>query len=109
MVKYDSVSGLEYEVKRPGESRLYDFDFSRLLSTGETIASVTGVTQTNRGNVVGSTALTIGAPSTDSGSLVQARISDGTDDEDYCLEAEAVTSDSNTLICAGYLYVRAAC
>ena len=109
MRNYDSASGLEYEVKRPGESRLYDFDFTKLLSTGETIASVTSVTQTNRGNVAGSSDLTIGAPSDDGASLAQARISAGTDGEDYCLEAEVVTSGGNTLICAGYLYVRAAC
>lgn len=109
MPSYDPNSGLEYEVKRPGESRLYDFDFSKLSSSGETISTVAGVTQTKRGNVTGSSDLTIGSPSTDNASLVQVRISGGTDDEDYCLEAEVVTSDGNTLICAGYLYVRAAC
>lgn len=109
MPKYDEDSGLEREVKRPGESRLYDFDFSKLLNTGEIISSVTGVTQTKRGNVVDSVNLTIGTPSDNGAALAQARISGGTDDEDYCLEAEVVTSDGNTLICAGYLYVRAAC
>lgn len=84
--------------KRPGESRLYDFDFAGVMATGETISTVTGVTATPTG-------LTVGATSS-SGTIAQVRLSGGTDRTIYELTCTVTTSASNTLELVGRLQVR---
>ena len=101
----DPITGLEALVKQPSESRLYTFDFTALLSTN-TISSVTSIVQINQNLVSGSSALTLGSPTTDNTSLVQIRVEDGTDLEDYKLTAIIVDSGGNTLEGEGLLRVR---
>jgi len=80
-------------------------DFSALLAAGETLSSVSSISQAARGNVQGAASLNIGAGST-SGSKVQFRISGGTNGEDYKITVVVTTSQGNTLEGEGWLYVR---
>lgn len=101
----DAKTGLPYLTKQPSEDRLYEMDFAALLASGETISSVSSITQSARGNVQGSTSLSIGTGSA-SGSNVRFRISGGTDGEDYKITVVVTTSQGNTLEGDGWLYVR---
>ena len=93
--------------KRPAESRLYSWDFSALLDTGETLAAVQSVTATAQGLVTGAAALSLdGAPSVTS-PFVYQRLSGGSDGEDYVCAVVATTSTGNTLEADGILQVRA--
>jgi len=91
--------------KQPSESRLYHFNFSNLLAAGETIASVTSVTQIKYNRISGSQNLTIGTP-TNSTSAVQVRLSGGTNGEKYKVTALITTSSSNILEMEGILYIK---
>jgi hypothetical protein len=91
--------------KQPAESRLYHFVFTNLLASGETISTVTSVTQVNLGKVAGSSDVTIGPP-TKTTNIAQVRISGGTNYESYKLSALVTTSDSNILELDGILHVR---
>lgn len=88
---------LTIQTKQPAESRLYNFDFGGLMVTGETIASISGVTATPSGLTVGSTAI--------SGQIAQVRLSGGTGATEYLLTCTVVTSASNTLELEGRLWV----
>ena len=102
----DPDTGLHALIKQPGEARLYHIPFTQELRTGETISSVTSVTQTNMGEVTGSTALTIGTPTLNaSADIVQVRISAGTDGEHYKITATVATSQSDTIEVDVMLYV----
>lgn len=90
-------------IKRPGESRLYEFDFTDLLATGETVSAVSGVTATTPS---GSSALTVGSPTLTSPSAF-VRISGGTSGYVYLLTCTVTTSASNTLVACGHLRVEA--
>lgn len=87
-------------IKQPGESILYDMDMKWLgrLSSGDTIASVSGV-------VAEPNDLTISNVSHNSASLVQFRASGGTDGTTYKVTATVVTANGDTLQGEGQIKV----
>ena len=95
----------EFLVKQPWERRLYEMDFSNLLSPGDSIATVDSVLQAARGRVAGAAALTIGAASV-SGTKVQFTIEGGTANEDYKITVRVNTSAGDRLEGDGWLFVR---
>jgi len=97
-------SDLEELVKLPGESILYDMDFTKRMATGETIANVITSISTNLSRVEGSTNITLGTASY-LGNIVQLRISDGTAAESYKVTITITTNLSNTRIGNGLLRV----
>lgn len=101
----DPRTGLEVRTKRTTESRLYTIDFEALLN-GATISSVTSVVATSQGLMSGSSALTVAAPTHNSASFAQVRLSAGTDGEDYKVVTTVVDSTSNILVGQGILQVR---
>jgi hypothetical protein len=96
MSDYDATTGLEYLIKQPAESRLYDIPFTGLLRDGDTISGVDDITQTNQGIVTGSGDLTLGSPITNT-TKAQVRISGGTNGESYKLECVCSTAGGDTL------------
>ncbi len=97
-------SELEELTKLPGESILFDMDFSKRMATGETISAIISEISTSKDRVTGSTNVTLGTP-TYSGNVVQLRISDGTQEESYNITITVSTSLSNTRIGNGLLRV----
>ena len=97
-------SELEELTKLPGESILFDMDFSKRMATGESISSISSETSTSINRVAGSTNLTLGTSSF-SGNIVQLRISDGTADESYIIQITVITNLGNTRIGKGLLRV----
>lgn len=93
---------------QPAESRLYDFEFEKLLGVGETLASVQSVTQqrvdtsTTPPTLFPTTDLTLGVP-VFSGTRGQVRISDCVKDRRYKVEMTVTTSNGNTLQLEGFL------
>ena len=83
-------------IKAETESYRANFDFSEVLTTGETVSSsvVTAVPAT----------LTIGTPS-HSGAVVQVRLSGGTGNDEYAVTCVAQTSLGNTIVGVGCLIV----
>jgi hypothetical protein len=125
MSGYDVLSPDDV-VKQPGESILYTFFFRwtdassvahGLMNSGETIASVTGVTIQSK-TPAGSDDCTIGTAAVNAveftedgktaaiGECVNVRISAGIDATVYRLQCTVVTTDSNTRIMDGLLKVR---
>lgn len=90
--------------KIAAESLLFDMDFNKRLSEGETIQSVTSIVSTSYARVTGSTALVIGTSIIQT-SLVQFRISAGTFGEQYAIAITILTSKSNTIIGEGLLRI----
>jgi hypothetical protein len=88
--------GLSRLFKQPAEDRLFDFDFSGKMRTGETVATVS-VTATPSGLTIGSTAF--------SGQIAQVRISGGMTGTDYKMTCTVTTNQSNTLELDGWLRV----
>lgn len=84
--------------KQPSESRLFSFEFSANMSSGETISSITSV-------IAAPTGVTLGTP-TASGTKVQVRISGGTNNTQYTITGIVVTSLGNILEGEGYLVVK---
>lgn len=91
-------------IKLPTESIVFDMDFTKILPTGDTIASLTSVTFVNNGRISGSTDITIGSTSF-STTKAQVRLSEGQQHEQYEITATVVTADSNTLIGKGLLRI----
>lgn len=89
-------------IKQPSESRLYSIDFTPLLSSGETVSSVTSFTSDQP---TGAAALSISGIAA-SASLAQARIAGGTDKYAYKITAVVSTSLGNTLEGEGILQVK---
>ena len=93
---------------QPDESRLYDFEFEKLLGTGETLASVVGVTQqlvdtsTTPPTLKATTDLTLGVP-TFSGTKAQVRVEDCVNGRRYKIEMTVTTTNSNTLQHEGFI------
>lgn len=94
-------------LKAPADVRNYSMSFANLLESGETIETISSVTQTVNWNGSGGSAsdLTIGTPEI-VGSTVQAEISGGTANVDYLITVTVTTTDDNTLIGPGILQVR---
>lgn len=90
--------------KQPRESRLFDVDFADDLLSGDSITVVQSVTVANKNNVDSSL-----LPSVDSeninGSLVQLRLSGGTNQEQYLITVLISTSLGDTLEGDGLLNV----
>jgi len=84
-------------IKRDGESRLYAIDFANLLTTSESLDSVTSVTPSPAGPTIADEAI--------SGTEVQFRVTGGTAETVYRISAIAVTDDGNTLEGIGDLEV----
>lgn len=108
MSQYDTLTGLELQIKRRAESIPFTFIFTT-LGTGETITAVDSVTQSNRQTVTGSTDLTLTNLTHNAESKGQAWAADGTDDEFYCLTMTVTTSIGATRTCSGVLNVKSAC
>ncbi len=92
-------------VKQPGESRLYSFDFSALLATGETLSSVNSVTYVGDGDPA-DTALTLSGSSAIVGKTVTQRILAGTSGVRYKVTTRVTTSLGNILEGEGILQVK---
>ena len=98
----------QIQTLQPAESRLYDFDFTRLLGTGETLASVISTTQqevdtsTTPHTLKATTDLTLGVPAF-SGAIAQIRISTCVKGKRYKVEMNVTTSGSNTLQLEGFI------
>ena len=107
-----SVTASDNVIKQPSESILYTFNFTALLSSGETLSSVTSLTEDGTSDLtigtatVNTAAVTVDGTTIAIGMAVQARISGGTDGEAYRLECICTTSDSNTRELDGILKVR---
>lgn len=109
-----TATAAEQLFKSVGESITKTFDFTKWLGTGETLASVTSVTQTND---VEATALTLGDPALNAAEItingvaiaankaVQVLVSVGVDGVEYVLTAEVVTSTPQTFKLNGTLLV----
>lgn len=88
--------------KQPAESLLYGVSFAPLLDSGETISSVTSVTEATGDLTIASEAVNaatftdIDGNTVAIGEGVQFRVSGGTDGEQYRLEIIVATSSSNT-------------
>ena len=97
-------SELEELVKLPGESILYDMDFTKRMASGETISNVTSAVFTNEGRVTGSTDIVLGTASY-LGNIVQVRVSSGQAEESYKVTITVTTNLSNTRIGNGLLRI----
>lgn len=97
---------LPEQSKYPAESRLYDFDFSRLLDAGVTLAAAGEITATRTDVAGGQSSLVIGALAVGT-PRVQARISGGAAGEVYRLKCTATDSDGDILECDGLLNILA--
>lgn len=98
---------LKPALKQPNENRPFNFDFTRLLPAGATIASVVGgaALQEKAGLVGGAADLTLGAPVIAS-PIVQVKIGGGTTGEDYKVTVRANDSLANVLEVEGVIQVR---
>jgi len=95
-----------YLVKNPAASELFDFDFTDMVPAAATLSTPTATQISKANKVVGSSNLTIASANV-SGKIVQARISGGTDGEDYLIRATAVDSVlGNTVVIEIVLQVR---
>lgn len=88
-------------VKRPGESKRYNFDFTNLLATGDAIDAIVSISADTPD---GADALSIGAGSISS-PIVQARISGGSHGYTYEVTAKVTTEDGDTHEDCGLLEV----
>lgn len=98
-----SVTAPQFLEKQPGETRAYSMDFSNLMSSNETISSVSTVASELRGGATSD--LTISSE-TISGQTVQMNIAGGTDGNVYRVEVTIITSASQILEGDGMLRVR---
>mgnify|MGYP000305887669 CR=1 FL=1 len=104
----DTVTGLELNVKRSVENYPFTFEFTS-FHTGETIASVSSVTQAKRDEVVGSTDLIISSITHDDLLSGQCWLNGGTDGEFYCITMQVVTSIGAIRTCSGVLSIKDVC
>lgn len=96
MITPDKV--LPCKVKAPWEDRLYNIVLSDDdFAAAEFIASVTSVTAASCGLVHGSSDITISGATHDANRTVQARISGGTELEEYIITARVETTGSNKI------------
>ncbi len=96
--------------KQPGESRLYDMDFSPKMvqSPAEVISSVDSVTQLEvlpDGSTQSTTDLVFPSAATFSGQVAQQRIEVGVDAKTYKVTYTVSTDLGNTLEAEGLLLV----
>ena len=84
-----------FSYKITSENEQFTFDFSTVMSTGETISSATCVVQVRDGVDASPNAILLGSPVI-SGQLAAQRIYNGLDGVIYRIEMTAVSSLSNT-------------
>lgn len=107
------ISAPIVRLKHPDESLVFDFDFTRLLKSGETLTGTPTVTCdddgiTISGEVVNDdTVTTLEGRTIDEGKAVLARISGGEDGTTYNVTAECDTSEGNTRAGVGRIKVSA--
>lgn len=89
--------------KRPSDNRLYQVDFAEFeeIRKGETISSASVTSE----RITGTGTITLGATSV-AGSLVQFRISGGTDGDDHRLSGSATLSGGSVIVGCGKLLVK---
>lgn len=85
--------------KQPSESRLYDFDFTNILRTGDTITSVESVSVDVAGLTTG------GVVVNSEGTKVQVRLSSGTHNVKYKITVLVNTAQTDILELDGILHV----
>ncbi len=92
-------------VEKPAaEARVYTWDFSGLLASGESISGTPTITEYESGEATSD--LTIGSP-TLSSPYVTALVSGGTAGKVYVLECKATATGSQALVVRGGLAVTA--
>ena len=96
---------LQTLTKQSGEDRLFQYDFSEMMSATAAISSVVSIVPTNLGNVVGSTIISI-TTITFNGQVVQAMHTGGTNGETYKVTAKVLDSEGQRLELDGYLLVQ---
>jgi hypothetical protein len=96
---------LQTLTKQSFEERLFQYDFSELMSSTGTITIVTSIVPTNLGKVSGSSNISI-TTITFSGQVVQAMHVGGTSGETYKVTAKVVDSDGQRLELDGLLRVQ---
>jgi hypothetical protein len=101
------VTAAERLFKQPGESRLYNFDFTALIVAGTTLdnAHVPTVTAVAVGNVANSSPLSVSQKAVLS-PMVQVRLADGSDGEDYRVSVLTTDLLGNILEMDGIIKVR---
>lgn len=102
----DPDTNLDTLVKNPAEDRRYDIPFSQELRTGDTIASVNSVASVKQDKVGGSSNVTIAGTVPFTDTVVQPKISGGTDQENYKITAKATTAGGDLLEVDVMLWVR---
>ena len=100
------------KLKHPSDSRIYGFDFTRLLASAETLTGTPTVTVSPSGPTASSPAVNVATFPDDEdvsvaiGKGVQLRLAGGTDGRDYLVTVSVGTSLGNTLAAVGNLQVR---
>ncbi|RDH86372.1 MAG: hypothetical protein DIZ78_09385 [endosymbiont of Escarpia spicata] len=99
----DPDTGLLVLTKQPYEERVLEIDLVDVLASGDTVASVTSLAAA----VVspGTGTVTITSPVA-SGTKVQGKFADGTDDENYRIKLRVVTTNGDLIEGDAMLYVR---
>jgi len=84
-----------FSYKITTENEQFTFDFSTVMSTGETISSATSVVEVVSGTDASPNSILVGTPVT-SGQQVAQRIYNGLDGVIYRIEITIITSLANT-------------
>lgn len=105
MAQYDPETSLLVIVKQPWEDLLVDMDLSGRMRESDAIASVDSVAFVNQGKVISSTDITLGANAF-SGGIVQVRVTEGQDLENYKISFRCTTTLGDKVEGDGMLYVR---
>jgi len=95
---------LEELTKLSTESILFDMNFEKRMSTGETIAAISLTDFTNLGRISGSSDIVLDT-TVFSGSTAQLRISGGTSNEQYEVTITVLTNLGNTKVGQGLLRI----
>lgn len=90
--------------KYSAESRVYGFDFGRLLEAGETLTGATFAVAVVTGTDPTPAAILVGA-ATVAGAIARQRIAGGVGGATYRVTATATTSAGNTLSATAFLQV----
>ena len=83
--------------KQPSETKIYAIEFANQLASGDSLASITSVTESTGDITITSTAI--------SGTTVQATYASGTDGTTYTITAIVVTTNGETIETDVYLRV----
>ena len=95
--RVDHKTGLPVLDKQPIESRTLNVDVSLYMQQGDTTASISAPTVVNMETVAGSTAITIISVGHNSGTILQFKVSGGTDGERYKISIPFTTAGEDSL------------